>query len=107
MPIPRALAERIAAQPFAADSEHRRLTASTSPASITLTHGAYEVHNPGADMVYLRQGAAVSVPSSGAAAVAGQIVVPAGGVVVVVVSDVVHVLTSSGSATLEIVRKPL
>jgi hypothetical protein len=108
MPTPRALAERIASTPFASDTEHRRQDASTTPANITLAAGAWEAFNPGSVAVYARLGSAVSIPASGGAAVAGQFVIPAGASVTFIAAAVaLHVLTASGTATLELHRKPL
>lgn len=108
MTIPRALAERIAALPFGADTELRRQDASTTPANITLAAGAYEVWNPGTVAVYVRLGSAVSIPASGGTAVAGQWVIPPGGACTfVAAAGALHVLTQSGTATLELMRKPL
>ena len=108
MSTPRALAERIATTPFASDTAHRRQDASATPASITLAAGAWEAFNPGTIAVYARLGSAVSIPASGAAEVAGQFVIPAGASVTFVAAAVaLHVLTASGTATLELHRKPL
>ena len=110
MSTPRALAERAMALPYGSDTEHRRQDASTTPANITLAGGFWDVYNPGSVAVYVRHGAAVSVPASGGDAVAGQIVVPPNAVATFKVdgaSAAVHVLTASGTATLELMRKPL
>lgn len=109
MTIHRSLAERIAVLPFGADTEHRRFDISTTPGSIALANGAYEVYNGGAVAAYLRIGSGVSIPSSGAALVTGQFVVPAGGSAVFHCdgSATIYGLTSSGTTTVDFLRKPL
>lgn len=109
MTIHRSLAERIAVLPFGADTEHRRLDLSTTPANISLAAGAYEVYNGGSVAAYLRVASGVSIPASGGAAVAGQFVVPAGGGATFVVDGAaaVYGLTSSGTTTVDFLRKPL
>lgn len=110
MTVGRALAERIASLPFTSATEHRRFDVSATPANITLAVGAYEILNEGSNTAFVRLGTAVSIPSSGAAAVTGQVAIPAGGAVTLVVDDdhkTMHGLTSSGVTTLSLMRKPL
>jgi hypothetical protein len=99
-------AARLDDHPITANSGHRRLTVSTSPASITLVAGVYEVYNSGTVLAYVRIGSVVSIPSSGDPEVSGQAPVPAGGAITLSMdAGDLHGLTASGSATLEIVRK--
>ncbi len=111
MTIPRSLAERISVLPLGSDTEHRTLDLTTADASIALAPGAYEAYLDGAALGYARIGAAVSVPSSGAAAVAGQWVIPAGGAVTFVLAGgttvTLHAQLASSTGTLHLVRKPL
>ena len=98
---------RAADAPLIAGGGHRTLDASTSPASIALAAGVHEVFNAGTVLAFVRIGAAVSVPSSGAAEVSAQGLVPAGGALVIALPEAatVHALTGSSSATLHFVRK--
>lgn len=107
MPIPPSDALRALAAPIVAATGHRTLDLSTSPASIALAAGSYEVLNGGAVLVYVRIGAAVSVPSSGAVEVAGQSPIPAGGVADLHLPDdaTLHGVAASSTATIHLVRK--
>lgn len=98
---------RAADAPLIAGGGHRTLDASTTPASIALAPGVHEVFNAGTVLAFVRIGAAVSVPSSGAAEVSAQGLVPAGGALVIALPEAatVHELTGSSSATLHFVRK--
>ncbi len=98
---------RAADAPLIAGGGHRTLDASTTPASIALAPGVHEVFNAGTVLAFVRIGAAVSVPSSGAAEVSAQGLVPAGGALVIALPEAatVHALTGSSSATLHFVRK--
>ena len=98
---------RAADAPLIASGGHRTLDASTSPASIALALGVHEVFNAGSVLAFVRIGTAVSVPSSGAAEVSAQGIVPAGGSLVIALPEAatVHALTGSSSATLHFVRK--
>ena len=98
---------RAADAPLIASGGHRTLDASTSPASIALAAGVHEVFNAGSVLAFVRLGAAVSVPISGATEVSAQGVVPAGGALTIALPEAatVHALTATGSATLHIVRK--
>lgn len=111
MPTPRALAERIAATPFASDTGHRILEIDTSDDSIDLAPGAYDAYLDGSTLAYGRIGASVDLPSDKAAEKAGQFPIPPGGVVTFVVSGAttvaLHAKTASGTGTLHIMRKPL
>ena len=98
---------RAADAPLIAGGGHRTLDASTTPASIALAAGVHEVFNAGSVLAFVRIGAAVSVPASGADEVSAQGVVPAGGSLVIALPEAatVHALTGSSSATLHFVRK--
>ena len=99
-------AARLGAHPLTSACGHRRLDLTTVDASITLADGVYEVLNPSTVLAYVRIGSAVSVPSTGAAEVAGQSPVPAGGSVTLAMgAGDLHALTATGTATLEILRK--
>ena len=109
MPINPSDALRALGAPLVAASGHRTLDLSTSPASISLDPGAYEVFNAGSVTASVRLGAAVSVPSSGAAEQAGQMPIPAGGVGSVLIPGdaavTLHGLAASATATIHLVRK--
>ena len=98
---------RAADAPLIAGGGHRTLDASTTPASIALAPGVHEVFNAGSVLAFVRIGAAVSVPASGADEVSAQGIVPAGGALVIALPEAatVHALTGSSSATLHFVRK--
>lgn len=70
---------RAAAAPLTARCGMRIHEAGTSPASIALSAGAYEVLNDGDFTAYIRLGAAVSPPGDGDPEVSGQGPVLAGG----------------------------
>lgn len=97
---------RAAAAPLTSRGGMRIHAASSSPAQITLAAGSYEVLNDGDFMVYLRLGAAVSVPGDGDPEVSGQGPVPAGGKAEIALDaeTVVHSL-ALGSTQLVLVRK--
>lgn len=112
MPTPRALAERIAATPFASDTGHRIFVLDTSDDSIDLVPGAYELYLvSSAALGYARLGAATSVPSDKADEVAGQFVLVPGASITVCVAGAtvvpLHAKLTSGTGDLHIHRKPL
>lgn len=112
MPTARALAERIAATPFADDTGHRIFSLDTSDDSISLAPGAYEIYLvPAAALGYARIGAATSVPADKDAEVAGQFVLVPGASITVCIAGgttvALHAKLSSGTGDLHIMRKPL
>lgn len=98
---------RAANGPVTASGGHRIFVADTTPDSITLAAGVYEVANEGAVAAYLRIGAAVSIPADKAAEVSAQTIVFANGATTIALAEeaAVHALTGSSSATLHFVRK--
>lgn len=99
-------AYRAAAAPFSADCLHQVFNLDTSPDSITLQGGVYEVLNAGSELAFVRIGTAVSVPSDKASGTAAQAVIPAGGVVTLYVpAGALHGQVAAGTTTLHLLRK--
>ena len=94
--------------PFCAADGFRRLTTSAVSASISLTQGMYEAYNAASIDLILKHGAAASLPASGAAEVAGVLVVPAGAVTtleIVTSATALHAaLVSAGAGELYLRR---
>lgn len=105
MSIP-ADAYRASAAPLSADCTHQIFELDTSPDSITLTAGTYEVSNVGAQLAFVRVGSAVSVPADKAAGTAGQGIIHAGGVTTIYMdAGALHGVVASGTTTLHLIRK--
>lgn len=111
MSTPSATAQRISFLPFSAATTHRTLDLTDADASLDLAAGAYEAWLDGTSTAFLRIGAAVDVPASGAPEVAGQFVLPAGGAVTFTVGGTatiaLHAQVALGTGTLHLMRKPL
>lgn len=99
-------AYRASSAPLSADCLHQVFELDTSPDSITLLTGTYEVLNVGSELAFVRVGAAVSIPADKAAGTAGQAPIPAGGLLTFYVEEgALHGQVATGTTTLHIVRK--
>ena len=100
---------RAVAEPYDTNTKRRALALTVADDSIDLPGDVYHLTHDGTAAVSVRIGAAVEVPASGAAEVAG-FVIPPGGLAEVMMpagGAALHALIASGTATLHIVRKVL